>query len=290
MLSAHTAVFFMGIAGVLGGASGFEPWRSTSYRVTFGGLLLAIWVLLRYRKQLPGYRRSAACLGLGVMLAIHWFAFFQSIDYLGVMLGSAMIGLEPLIVALCAAIFLRETLPVRYRWSLAISLLGFGALAIQAGFGQPDLWKGCAWAVFSYVVFALFVLANRVWVQQQSAVVISALEMVGAIPLTLIMTPGPWFPQTAESWGYALALGFLCTGLAYALYNNSMRVISASIAGIFLSLEVVYGMLGGWVIGDRMALLTAAAIVLISNLIVIDVVYFSIKRRRQKTNLFTEQT
>ncbi len=280
MLSAHVAVFFMGIAGVLAGASRFEPWRSTSYRVTFGGIMLAFWVWVRCRKKMPSVRQAAKYTSLGVVLAIHWFAFFQSIEYLGVLLGSAMIGLEPLIVALCAALFLGERLPKRYVIAMGISMAGFALLGIDAGFEQVNLWKGIAWAIFSYTTFALFVLANRVWVQNESALVISAFEMLGAIPLTLIMTPAPWLPQDTQSWIYALALGFLCTGLAYVLYNNSMRVLSASIAGVLLSLEVVYGVFGGWVIGDRVAWLTAVAVLLIANLIVIDLIAVYIARQR----------
>lgn len=269
----------MGIAGVLGGASGFEPWRSTSYRVTFGGVLLLLWAIA-LKKKFPNWRLTLKCLALGVALGIHWFAFFQSIDYLGVLLGSALIGLEPLIIALFAAVLLKEKLPQRYKVGLTISLAGFLVFGIQAGFGQSRLWQGCGWAVFSYAVFALFVLANRVWVQNQSAITISALEMLGAIPLTWIMTPGPWLPAHPQAWLYAVGLGVFCTGIAYALYNSSMKVLTASIAGVLLSLEVVYGVLGGLVLGDRISPSTLFAVVLISNLLFVDLIANQYLKRR----------
>jgi len=268
---AHVAVFFMGVAGVLGVASGFEPWRSTTYRVSFGGVALAIiWLARRSRRPLPSPKKLLLFLGLGVLLSVHWFAFFKSLELLGVMLGSAMIGVEPLLVALAGALFLRESFGRRAMAAMGLSLVGFAILGWGGGADRPHLLAGIGWSLFSFALFAVLVLANRVWVQRESPLLLTAVEMLGAIPLSAVMTASPWLPQTPRAWAFALALGLLCTGLAYALYNASMRSLTAPIAGLLLSLEVVYGILGGWLIGDALSLRQAIAALFIANILVLD--------------------
>lgn len=271
LLKAHIAVFFMGIAGVLAVASGFDAWHAASYRVSFGAVVLCVyWLLFAKDRRLPAPRTALAALAMGAVLGVHWFAFFHGINLLGVMLGSATIGLEPLIVALAARLVLKEHLQRKTLWAMGLSLIGFSVLASAGNWDRPNLWLGLAWMMFSYVLFAALVLCNRVWVQKEPPLLITTLEMLGAIPVTLWFCSAPWLPQTALAWGYAFGLGFLCTGLAYALYNSGMQVLAAPTVGLLLSLEVVYGMLGGRLLGDTLTPTELIAAVLISSILLID--------------------
>ncbi len=290
LLQGHLAVFLMGVAGVLARVSGFEPWRTTSYRVTFGGVvLLGLW-LWRGRRGQISPRKLPLYLGFGLLLSIHWYSFFQSLDLLGVVLGSALIGMEPLLIALAGMLILRERLTLKYKLSILLTLVGFFILGSGGGLGQPDLVAGVLWSIFSFAIFALLVVANRVWVQDESALWLTTVEMLGAIPLTLIMMDGPWLPADPQSWGYALLLGLPCTGIAYGLYNASMKVLSASVAGLLLSVEVSYGVVGGWLIGDGLTPRQALAIPLISNILIIDAwMYWRGRRKTQHQPLPEER-
>ena len=271
LFQAHIAVFFMGIAGVVATLAGFDPWLTTSYRVTFGGIVLVLVWFARGDRRLPTWRRGLLYGALGFLLSVHWFAFFYSLELLGVMLGSAMLGLQPLIIALIAALFLKEKLARRMIVAMLISSVGFVFLGFdhQAG---PNLLYGIFWAVIGYVLFGILVVANRRLVRHDSPLVLTTCEMIGAIPLALFMAPGPWLPQSPMSWAYALLLGLLCTGLAYALYNGSMKVLSAPVAGLLLSLEVAYGIIGGRLIGDHLSAGQWVAVLLISNILIVDLV------------------
>ena len=283
LVQAHIAVFFMGIASVLAEASGFEPWRTTSYRVTFGGVVLALVWLLRPKRQLPALRSVILFLGLGVLLSIHWFAFFRSIELLGVMLGSAMLGMEPLVIAIAAALFLKERLNRATLIGMGISMIGFVVLGLGGTGEQSQLWLGVFWSIFAFILFALLVVANRTWVRYESPLLLTTLQMIGAIPLSVIMMDQDWLPKDPAAWGFALTLGLLCTGLAYWLYNTSMKVLSAPVAGLLLSLEVVYGILGGWLIGDTLTPRQIIAIFLIANILFIDLWRYWRRTRRPIT-------
>lgn len=271
----------MGLAGVFAEASGFEPWLTTFYRVGLGGLVLGLLLLWRRDIQWPSPKLCMFFLALGLVLGLHWFAFFQSLRILGVILGSAMIGVQPLIIGTIAAVLLNERFTPQMLVSAAITLVGFAIL----GFGdiqRQNLWLGVSWSLFAFVLFALLVVANRKWVRSESPLVLTFLQMIGALPLTAFMTQAPLIPQDFRALCFALVLGILCTGLAHSLYNASMRVLSAPLVGLLLSLEVVYGLLGGWVIGDAISQRELIAIVFITNILFFDVVRFL--KARRKTN------
>lgn len=280
----HMAVIFMGLAGVFAEAAGFDPWRTTSYRVTLGGIVLGLLLSVRKPKSLPKPRIAVLFLGLGVVLGLHWFAFFKSINLLGVILGSAMIGIEPIIIGLVSTLLLKEGFTKRMKISIGISMVGFVILG-WGTFQNETLWEGIGWSLFAFVLFGLLVVANRAWVRSESTVFLTFLQMLGAMPLTIYMTPGAWLPATKADIIYALILGVLCTGLAHGLYNASMRVLSAPMVGLLLSLEVVYGLLGGWVIGDRISTREMIAICFIANILLLDIVTFIRSRRKSEPTL-----
>jgi drug/metabolite transporter (DMT)-like permease len=269
LVRAHLAVFFMSITGVLAKVSGFDAWHVTSYRVCLGGLVL---FMLWHRDEggpLP-LGRSLACVAMGALLSVHWYTFFLSLELLGIMLGYAMTGLQPLFIAILARVMLGEGLERRTLLSLVVALCGFALLGLDAG-PTPRIWWGITVAVLSYALFALLVLFNRTQVRHLSALRVTALEMFGAIPLTLVMTLPDWAPSQALGWLWAVLLGVVCTGLAYVTYNASMKVLTAPVAGLLLSLEVVYGFAGGLLIGDRLSAVQWLAALLIANILFADV-------------------
>jgi len=235
-------------------------------------VLLCVWWMGAEQRRIP--RATAALmLLLGLILSLHWYAFFRSIQLLGVIMGTAMLGLEPIFIALAAAFFLGERLGRRTLVALALSCVGCAVLGSGAS-ASKDLVAGMFWSLFANLSFAGLVVANRVWVQRASPLLVTALQMIGAIPLTLIMMQGSWLPADGPGWLYATMLGLLCTGLAYGFYNGSMKVLPASVVGVMLTLEVVYGVLGGLLVGDTLSLLKGVAAVLIANVLVLDLVLY----------------
>lgn len=269
----------MGLAGVFAEAAGFEPWRTTFYRVALGSLILGSILLFSKKRKWPSLHLCLFFVALGSVLGLHWFAFFKSLKYLGVILGSAMIGIQPLIIGSVAAMILKERFTPRMLLSAGITLIGFVILGMGPH-QQQHLVLGIGWSLFSFLLFALLVVANRKWVVSESPLVLTFLQMSGAIPLTFLMTTEPILPESATSLGFALVLGILCTGMAHGFYNASMRVLSAPLVGLMLSLEVVYGLLGGWVIGDRISARELIAIGFITNILVFDILHFLKMRKR----------
>jgi len=283
LLMAHIAVFFMSMAGVLAGHSGFSPWESTFYRVSLGALvLLGSWMFVPKKTKMP-FSIILLAFFLGALLGFHWFAFFKSIELLGVTLGSALIGSEPLIVAAFAMIFLKEKLSGKVILAMGISSVGFVMLLLVSDTQSEGLVAGCAWAIGGYIVFAILVIINRRLVQSYPPLLVTGIEMLGATPVSFFYSDGNLWPVTAASWFFAISLGFLCTGLAYYLYNSSMKQLPANLAGALLALEVAYGMAAGWILGDSLTILQAGAAVLIANILFLDIFELLLLRKNSQT-------
>lgn len=275
LIEAHLALFLMAMAGVLAGHSGFSAWRSTFYRVTLGSLTIgALWLFhhhASWRKALGQWRHGLFAFALGHLLSLHWFAFFESIRLLGVTMGSAMIGIEPIIVALMAATLLKE--PLGPKLSTALPLCGGGFLFLfflALPQGNKNLLLGMAWSLGSFVIFGILVVANRVLMRHLTGTALTSLQMAGAVPLAWWFTMEPYLPQTQAQWAFALGLGLFCTGMAYSWYNRSMKILPATLTGSMLSLEVAYGTFAGWMLGDALTLGETLATLLIANLLLWD--------------------
>ncbi|MDE3231206.1 MAG: EamA family transporter, partial [Chloroflexota bacterium] len=77
---ANIATLFFGLAGVLGKLSGLPAPLITLGRVCFAGVALGLWALATHIPLRARGRRDVALLAFqGVILAVHWTAFFQAI-------------------------------------------------------------------------------------------------------------------------------------------------------------------------------------------------------------------
>lgn len=280
----HSAVLLMGLAATVAALSNFTPWRTTTYRVLGGAILLTIVALIRFRHQFPR-RHLGRLLALGVVLAVHWFAFFQAVALVGVILACALYGTIPLFVALGSWLFLKETITAGQAFSLGVVTLGAAILMLSGNDPASPLPQGILWMLLANTTFAVLVLCNRVWVQQASPIWVTALQLWGAVPLAWWMNEAPLWPATPLAATYAIVLAAFCTGLAYLLYNHAVRILPAAEAGLILVLEVVYGLLGGLAIGERPTTAQWLAVALFGHLLVRDILRYLRMRQRRRTAL-----
>ena len=87
-IAANIAVLFFGLAGVLGKLSVLPSPLIVLGRVVFAGAVLLVACLLHHISLRPKRRRDGLLLvGQGALLALHWTAFFQSINVSNVAIG-----------------------------------------------------------------------------------------------------------------------------------------------------------------------------------------------------------
>lgn len=240
---ANLAVVLFGLAGVLGTLTGLPAPLITLGRAVFAGSALLVLALSRGLAARPRTRRDGVLLvGQGLLLALHWTAFFQAILVANVAIGLLSFSTFPLFTALLEPLLLRQR-PSRLQAVCAVLILP-GVFLLVPQFSLHDsVTRGVLWGVLAGATFALLSVTNR-WLGRQYAPVTISLYQDGVAALTLLPTLlflRPIAPLTASGFLALAALGLGCTALAHTVFISSMRDISAQLASLIASLEPVWG-------------------------------------------------
>lgn len=246
LASLHAAVFLFGMSGLLGKWLAMPPVVIVCARAALAAAFLGA-LFAAQRPPCPGLSgRTWRQLGLaGLVLAVHWVAFFQAIQVSTVALGLLAFSSYPAFVALLEPWCFGE----RYRRTdlvlAAVVVLGL-ALVVPDYHWRGRAGQGVGWGVLSGFTFAVLTLLNRRQARDLPPMVVAGVQNGVA---ALVLLPGAfwWKPHLTVQTALALmALGVLCTGLAHWLFVRSLRAVRAQTAALTTGLEPVYGIGLAW--------------------------------------------
>jgi len=243
LVEVHVAVFFFGLAGLFGKAILLPAIVIVFGRVFFASLFLG--GLLGIRKQsakLPGIKDYGALFLLGVILAAHWFSFFQSIKISTVALGLLTYSSFPLFVTFLEPWLLKTRLKLKDVVAALVVLAGIALVIPRFQFGN-QITPGALWGVLSGLTFALLTVLNRKYAGRFSSLVVAFYQDLAA---TLVLLPALFFIPFGLNERELLLLvllGVIFTGVAHTLYIKGLGRISAHKAAVIAGLEPVYGIL-----------------------------------------------
>lgn len=239
LVQVHAAVLLFGFAGLFGKWLELPPVVIVLGRTLVATMALAAMVLARGRPAAPTRRLATN----GVVLAIHWVAFFEAIAVSSVAIGLLGYATFPLFVLVL------ERWVLRRRWSgrelATAALVTAGLVVLVPSFDAGDAaLRGLAWGVLSGFTFAVLAVRSRALAQTHSPLEVAAWQN-GFAALALLPVVG--LGRTAipvfglRDIALIIVLGLLCTALAHTLFIASLRRLSAHTASIVAALEPVYG-------------------------------------------------
>jgi drug/metabolite transporter (DMT)-like permease len=240
----NAAVLCFGLAGVLGALTGLPSPLIVLGRVVTAGTALAVVAAWRRVDARPKERRDGVVLALqGVLLAVHWTTFFQSIEVSNVAIGLLSFSSFPLFTVALEGGVLRERVS---RVQLAAALLVIpGVFLLVPRFSlQSSATAGVLWGLAAGATFALLSVTNRRLTRRYASLTISLYQdAVAALALlpTLLLYPNAGALLTPRVAALLLALGLVCTALAHTLFIAGMRTVTAQLASLLASLEPVWG-------------------------------------------------
>lgn len=243
LLQIHAAVFLFGMAGLFGKLLNLPATIITLGRVAFATIALLIILIHKNKSIKLNSNYDYIFLGLlGVILAVHWAAFFHSIQISTVAIGLLTFSTFPIFATFIEPLFFKERLT---SGNILIALVAFVgiSLVIPSWDISNNAVQGALWGTVSGFTFALLQTLNRKYVKKYSSMVITFYQ-VGIATVVLLpfifIDPVPF--DTGTIFLLAL-LGFVFTGLAHSLFINGLKVIKVQTASIIASLESVYGIL-----------------------------------------------
>lgn len=205
-------------------------------------------------------RDLALMLGMGAMMALYQVCYFAAIPRLGVTTAVIItICSAPVLVAVLAAVFLKERFTAKMGRALAAALSGTVLLsglspAGLAGGGQA--LTGVLFALGSAAGYAVLTLCSRVLAGRyhplQPTCIAFTSGALGLLPFALAGGLALTYPVTG--WLLLLHLGLVPTALAYWLFLSGLKHTPATTASILALAEPLTStILAAVLFGERLA-------------------------------------
>ncbi len=271
-LQMHVCVLLWGATAVFGRlitlpAIPLVFWRMA---IVAGTLALLPGVRRGWGRMTPRLRLAYA--GIGVLLALHWLTFYESIKLANASVGATCMALAPLFLAIGEPALAGRRFEPRELLLAAASVPG---VVLVVGGIPGGMRAGFAIGTASALLLAVFGALNKRFVERADALSITGLEIgIGALLVALLapLLPhqGPALPiPGARDALFLLVLAYACTVIPFSLALVALRQISAFGAQLVVNLEAVYAaILAAAILGEHRQLglpfYAGAAIILLT--------------------------
>lgn len=249
-----------------------SPYAVTAWRFLIGGLVLLPFAIRQYSvNKIVLNSSSILSIGfLGVLNVCASMLLLQlSIFYGKASLTAILVSINPLFVNVFAMILLKERMSISQVIGLIIGLTGIlliiSAEADYSSTAYKNLHLGVVFAVLTAITFALYtVLAKKNVMTYGNMVTNSFSFLIGSTILFIIsLTKGIdlLFIPSFKNIAGVMYLGIVVTGIAYLLYFEGMRVLTAGRASIYFFLKpVIASLLAYLFLAEKLTLLQMAGI------------------------------
>jgi drug/metabolite transporter (DMT)-like permease len=238
----------------------WPPFTLALVRVGIGTLVLMPVAMARHQR---GARLPWGAIWIMGLLGVtlYYLTFNLAMVHISASQGALVQASIPAMTALVAVVWLRERANA-LRW-LGIALSVGGVLIVFSGSGGADSGQSTLFGNFlmfaSVVCWAVYTALAKRAASFEPMVITVCVMGTG----TLLLLPFSAYeimntglqPLPLKGWIGVLYLGCVASGLAYALYNASLRHLDASAVGVYTNLIPVVGVLTGIVfLGEPMSL------------------------------------
>ena len=261
----HLIVLIWGITGILGdyidlntandlyGSSeqAVISLKIVFYRTAIAALSLIIIGLFIKRKKRLTPKQILFLLGVGVVVGIHWFAFFYSIKISTVSIAVVCMSMSTLFTSILEPIFFKRKLALS---EVIISLFILAGIIIIFGF-EFTYVEGIIAGLVSALFATIFTVLNGIFIKNIPSLAITKWEMVGAAAFTglglLIFEQydSNFLSIGSTNWMYLGILSLVCTTMAFMVSVWVMKHVTPFTVSISVNMEPIYTIIMVLIIG-----------------------------------------
>lgn len=245
-LQIHFCVVLWGFTAILGKAITLPALPLVWWRMML--VTAALMLVPRFwtgLAKLPT-RLSAAYVGIGVIVAMHWLAFYGSIKLSNASVAATCMALTPVFIAFIEPVLVGRRFDVR---ELFFGLAVIPGVALIVGGTPAQMRTGIAVGILAALFAAIFGSLNKRFIEHGEALSVTGLEMgAGAVCLTfvtpLFLPPRAVFVMPNRHDAillFVLAIG--CTLVPFALSLVALRHLTAFTTALAVNMEPVYAIL-----------------------------------------------
>jgi drug/metabolite transporter (DMT)-like permease len=292
-LHLHFLVFIAGFTAILGELITIGSLQLVWYRMVIAGILMFLFIKL-VKIKLRITKKSFLLFSIaGVIIALHWVTFFESINQANVSIALAMFS--------SGAFFASFIEPIFFKRRILGYEIVFGLLVVVGVFlitsSEINYINGIILGLLSALFSTLFAVINGRFIERHNSTIISFYEFIsGVVFLTIfILATGTafnkqFFVLSSMDWIYLFILASVCTAYAFIGAVEVMRYISPFTVILSYNLEPVYGIAIALILfpeTEKMSPQFYIGAILILVTVLLDALFKNYKSGRQKTNNIT---
>ncbi len=244
----HIIIFIWGFTAVLGALIQLDYFAITWYRMGLASVFLFIYLLFKKesRQQLFVFdriRQKQYVIG-GVIIALHWIAFFYAIKVSNVSITLVTMSSGAFFTSLIEPFFYKRKIRF-YEILLGILILVGFFILLKV---EKIEYTGVVYALIAAFLSGLFSVMNGIYVRTEDAFQLSFFQLFyGFVFLTIILLfRGELLnlPMPSETdWLYLIVLASICTAYAFSASIDVMKHLSPYTVMLSINLEPVYGII-----------------------------------------------
>ncbi|WP_111707989.1 DMT family transporter [Lutibacter citreus] len=244
-LHLHLLVFIWGFTAILGALINLDAIPLVWYRMLFAVIMVLIYFLIVKKPLKITPKAFVKFLISGIIIALHWIAFFSAIKVSNVSIALVSMSTGALFTSLIEPLFFKRKL-------IFLELI-FGLIVISGLYlifnVESEYSLGIIYALIASFLSALFTVLNGLFIKQYNADTISFYQLLFGvlfISVYIFFSYGfsiEKFSLTSSDIIYLLILSSFCTAYAFIASVKIMKYLTPFTVMLTINLEPIYGII-----------------------------------------------
>jgi drug/metabolite transporter (DMT)-like permease len=246
-LELHFAVLCFGFTAILGVWISLSALNLVWWRVLITSVSLIILMKGARQVWLLPKRLILQYAGIGVLVALHWIAFYGAVKISNVSITLVCLATTSLFTAFLEPLIMKRPI---LRVEVLLGLLVIPGMMLVVSQIEASHWAGVAAGLASALFAAIFSILNKKLVTRAKPMEITLIELGSSfifismiLGVMLLMGKDLNLKPTNMDWVHLMVLSLLCTTLAYILTLRALQHLTAFASNLTINLEPVYGII-----------------------------------------------
>ncbi|TDM12484.1 DMT family transporter [Macrococcus bovicus] len=247
-------VLFLSSSAIFVKLAAAPPEVTAFYRMLFSTAMLLPFALgdHRIREEISSFNRKK--LGLifvgGILLAVHYILWFQSLDYTSVASSTVIVTLQPLFAVIGGYYLYQERLNNKALIGILIAIMGCFIIGYRDMQLSTTALIGDILALIAAAVITVYFFIGQSTRKHSGLIAYSVLSYGSSAIFLLIyclITRSNLTHYSAETWLYLLALALFATIMGQTIFNFLIRWLSTTVISMAILGEVIGTCLLGYI-------------------------------------------
>ena len=249
----HFTILIWGFTGIIGkilGLSGLSTSEVVFWRMLIAWTTLLLYLVIKKQRIIVSKKTLFKLLGNGVLIAFHWYCFFEAIALSNVSIALVFMSTTAFFTSFAEWVVYRKGIDYKELFTGVLVITGISIIVNDLNLeNHPDYFKAILLALISAFLAAFFSVINSVLVKKNDSAIISFYELMGGfwvISILFYVNGEIVLEQLSLNslqLFWLMILGIVCTSFAFLLGVYVMKFIKPYTVNLSVNLEPIYAII-----------------------------------------------